>query len=386
MRRLASSYTMLLVTMCMLVIFSFGQDVKDLAAKPVSESKPANKKEFGEFGMGKPGIDPKDNEGYPKQRRLKGHEGKALYQSGPTSIGGGKAEAKIYPGGGRMSAEDVRHSMAPVSRLTYMAKVADKSDRAIAVEKRKIFDEMVKQVLATASQPIVGQDMLRGKLSQQLGMQKGNLAICKSALLRCTASKSSVLGQSRGLGKNTLKQSKHTAVQEDVIRRNDDPAAKEKALNKANPTRNPGKSAVQEYIHKQSRPPYTMFPNEPGLKTKKDRLKPTEARDLVYQIDSTIGKAEKMDELEDKILMDKVKKASAKQMQTLRDVNKATLNERAAGAVRPKVQVVQELATVSQALFNCRKSLVAQCPTQPLKVGKSVIPVESKPIQGKAIP
>jgi len=131
---------------------------------------------------------PMKSVGFPKQRVVQGPESKHMHDElagDRNKPNPDRAHDKVYPGGGQMSAADVRELMNEVSPLVNNAKAGQEAEERLADEKAELSAQKMKFIADQVSGGVEGEELLSGAIPQQLGIVKGNLGNCMRKLLTC---------------------------------------------------------------------------------------------------------------------------------------------------------------------------------------------------------
>jgi hypothetical protein len=323
--------------------------------------------------------------GWPKQKALKGPEAKHFLNRVPKiSTAGTYAEDPIFPGGGRMNAKDISMAMRKVGDMLKMADKAKVTSREISQAIFDIRSSRVKKLIETLKKPAKGLTLMSGAIGQNLGVQHGNLARCTKKLKTCRANKKAGITTELGEGytiaeefikDKDLKDIKHTAVQEDRISRNDhEPDAAEKAKSKQKPYTQVKHTALQKYINGQKRSPFHLFPNQPGLKYKHDRMTAKDVHRVKNEIDGLLVKASKMEDKENERSLKKVKKAAKLHLDAIKQIAVAKDRLSKAGETMGRKEVLAELAKTTNLLQDCLETLQRECNETPT-VAKAATPL-----------
>jgi len=378
-----------------------GHEVEELSAEELGRNEPVelgkpNKK----LGLeGKPNNRPKDlfadlpagkeypygpkkGQGYPDQRSLKGQEGKNLLYvpPKPITIAGGKAEDPAFPGviKGHMTAQDIRGMTKPVADALETAKSAKAGEEKMEAYQLKEYTRKLKAVAAAVSAPLKGVGLLSGELLQQLGIQRGNFFHCKSALMKCKATKAKSTDLDLGESDDFI--STKTAKQEDrAVRGVSAVDDKEKAKTKKDPAKQVKNSALQRYIKKQKKSPYHMLDDQAGKKLPEDKMDASHLKNMMGPLAASIAIAKKEDAKEAANDEEQVKEANAKSFSAEKegDQVKAALLDN--DKPQTTASVVASIGDTTKKLEQCLSDLGSKCPEQrkKLRVATPAVPLNA---------
>lgn len=393
---MARSEAWCFVVLGFLVICSQCSEVEELGVeKPNMNLKPEPGKRNKALGLqGKPNNHPKDvhgdtypgtaypygpksTQGYPNHRSVKGSESKALLSRRKANLEllkGGVAEyPAFHPLKSPMTAKDIHTLAKPIAGTLKIAEESKRAEENLEDYQMKQFEKNMKKVAAGIMKPQAGVRLLDGKLLHQLGVQRGNVLNCESQLKECKASVELIeLGES-------VEPVKHTAEQEDKIARGvERPGAEQRARNKKHPAKQIKRTALQDYIHRQTKSPYDLLDHKPGFKLSEDRLNARRIYDMIAALQPGIALAKAADKrstARDKAQVEKANRESFA-AEKAGDQAKAAILD----AAKPQTskQTVALLGKMSEKLNKCVKELTAKCPKlrKKLKLAVSAVPIK----------
>jgi len=301
--------------------------------------------------------------GYPKDRVLKGAAGEKLHPDvPPREPVPYAADDETYPGGGKMSAEDIHELVSEISPAITQARAAKKADMEYQDQNSKLMVEQMKDLAAGLRGGVQGEELLSGAIPQQLAIVKGNLGNCLKKVLMCKFDKSGrerTLGEAQSPEQMDTTSPKHTAIEEDRINRLEpDPAAYIKAKP---PTQSETQTGTEDYVDSQRGAFWSQMPHQPGFKLKHDRMSSNDIAKLVGSSTKMINDAKAMSAKEAAADMKQVKDSGRQALSALNAVARSASQIAASRAAPKTAAVLHELATTNDKLLKCMNQVHDNC-------------------------
>jgi len=337
----------------------------------LNDQDPSAERKVAQMGLNKevagnhlPGV-PYTKVGFPKQRMLKGAEGKKLHRDshdhGDISH---LADERVYPNShvdpqhGVMTAEDIRELMSEAEPFLSNIKSAKVKERKFDEMRENLRSFRMKYLAEQIGGGVQGEELLSGAIENQLGMLKGNLGICQKKVAKCQSVERE-LGEGQSPEQMDVTSPKYTATEEDMMRRGvEHPAAEIKAKPA---TEGEKKTGSEDYVDTQRGSFWKKLAHEPGFKMSYDRMTQDRLKQLVASTKKSIKASKAMEKKEMQKGYAKIDEANKKAVSAILSAARAQQTIAASKKVPTTQSILEDMSQTQDKLIHCMASLKDEC-------------------------